>query len=221
MNIVTAPKKVRARWVVPPPSTTLATRFGANVVGAVGAGFFAWAGLEHYRRTHSLVGALFLVEELWVVVAYLIRRRAHVVSLRGTDWLLAFAGTFGGVLFRPWGTHPHWGVVGGLDMQLLGLALCASSFIALGRSFGFAAADRGLKCRGPYGVVRHPLYASYFLLQGGYLLQSQSWRNAVVMAVVCSCNVGRALVEERLLASSAPYAEYRRHVRWRLVPGIW
>ena len=59
--------------------------------------------------THSLIGAVFLAEELWVVVAYLIRRPARVVSQRPVDWLLAFGGTFGGVLLRPTGAHPHWG----------------------------------------------------------------------------------------------------------------
>lgn len=40
--------------------------------------------------------------------------------------------------------------------------------------FGFVAADRGLKTRGPYAVVRHPMYASYLLLQSGYVLRSLS-----------------------------------------------
>jgi protein-S-isoprenylcysteine O-methyltransferase Ste14 len=197
------------------------TSVAANLVGAGGAALFAWAGFRHYQSTHSLIGAAFFAEQLWIVAAYLVRRRARVVSTRTGDWLLAFGGTFGGVLFRPTGAHPHWGVVAGLDVQLVGLAICVASFVALGRSFGFAAADRGLKRRGPYALVRHPIYASYFLLQGGYVLQSMSWRNALVMFVVCSCNVGRAVAEERLLASNGPYAEYRENVRWRLLPGIW
>jgi protein-S-isoprenylcysteine O-methyltransferase Ste14 len=111
--------------------------------------------------------------------------------------------------------------VAGFDLQLIGLVLCVASFAALGRSFGFAAADRGLKQRGPYSVIRHPIYASYFFLLIGYLLQSLSWQNALVVAFVCSCNVGRALVEERLLASSGDYDKYRSNVRWRLLPGVW
>ncbi|MDQ2729315.1 MAG: hypothetical protein M3Y91_15975 [Actinomycetota bacterium] len=91
----------------------------------------------------------------------------------------------------------------------------------LGRSFGFAAADRGLKRRGPYAIVRHPLYASYVLLQLGYVLQSISVRNVLVMVFVCSCDVGRALAEERLLATSTTYDDYRKKVRWRLIPGLW
>jgi protein-S-isoprenylcysteine O-methyltransferase Ste14 len=158
---------------------------------------------------------------MWIVVAYLIRRPARVVSQRPVDWLLAFGGTFGGVLLRPEGAHPHWGVVAGFDAQLIGLIICVASFFALGRSFGFAAADRGLVRRGPYSLVRHPIYASYFFLQIGYLLQSLSLRNALVVAFICACNIGRAVVEERLLISTNRYDEYRAQVRWRIMPGVW
>jgi protein-S-isoprenylcysteine O-methyltransferase Ste14 len=159
--------------------------------------------------------------QLWIVAAYVVRRRASVVSQRTGDWLLAFGGTFGGVLLRPSGAHPLWGVIAGLDLQVVGLAICVVSFFSLGRSFGFAAADRGLKCRGSYAIVRHPIYASYALLQLGYVMQSVSVQNAIVMVFVCSCDVGRALAEERLLSTSTTYDEYRADVRWRLTPGLW
>ncbi|HET6966620.1 MAG TPA: isoprenylcysteine carboxylmethyltransferase family protein [Acidimicrobiales bacterium] len=196
-------------------------RLTANLVGAAGAAYFAFASLQFYQHTHRWIGAAFLVEQSWVVVAYLIRRPAREVSRRPGDWLLAFGGTFGGVLFRPVGLHPHWGVAAGLAVQLVGLCLCVVSFLALGRSFGFAAADRGLVGRGPYAVVRHPIYASYFVLQAGYLLQSIAIWNALVMLLVTGCNAGRAVVEERLLAQSPRYGAYRDQVRWRLLPGVW
>jgi protein-S-isoprenylcysteine O-methyltransferase Ste14 len=199
----------------------LTVRITANLVAAFGAALFARAGFEYYSRTHSLIGAVFFAEEMWVVVAYLVRRPARVVSQRPLDWLLAFGGTFGGVLLRPNGAHPHWGVVAGFDVQMIGLVICVASFVALGRSFGFAAADRGLRQRGPYSVIRHPIYASYFFLQIGYLLQSLSVQNALVVTLICSCNVGRALVEERLLVTCGGYKEYRADVRWRLLPGVW
>ncbi|MGH8995083.1 MAG: methyltransferase family protein [Acidimicrobiales bacterium] len=172
-------------------------------------------------RTHRLIGAAFFVEQMWVVIAYLLRRPARRVTRRWDDWLLAFGGTFGGVLFRPVGAHPQWGLDAGLGVQLFGLAICVWSFLALGRSFGFAAADRGLVQRGPYTIVRHPIYASYVLLQAGYLMQSISVRNALVMLFATSCNVGRALAEDRVLATGDQYQSYRARVRWRFIPGVW
>ncbi len=212
------------RWLQPgvlPPRTALVIRILLNLVGAAGAALFVKASIQAYLSSHRLIGAAFVAEQTWIVVAYLVRRPARLVSRRSRDWLLAFCGTFGGVLFRPNGAHLHWGLDAGLGVQLVGLVICVWSLAALGRSFGFAAADRGLVRRGPYRVVRHPIYASYVLLQLGYLLQSISVRNALVMLFASSCNVGRALAEERLLTNNGQYDTYRAQVRWRVLPGVW
>jgi len=204
-----------------PARSARVLRISANLVGAIGAAYFAKATLAFYFRTHRFIGVALLAQQIWVVVAYLIRRPARVVTRRLGDWLLAFGGTFGAVLLRPVCAHPHWGVSIGLWVQLFGLAICVLSFFSLGRSFGFAAADRGLVTHGPYAIVRHPIYASYVFVLCGYLLQSISVWNALVILLVISCNVGRALVEDALLSRSEQYDGYRKQVRWSLLPGIW
>jgi protein-S-isoprenylcysteine O-methyltransferase Ste14 len=209
------PKPVRAARATP------FIRVAMNVAGAVGAAYFARASLDFYLSTHRLIGAAFFAEEMWFVAAFLVRRPARLVSRRLGDWLLAFGGTFGGLLFRPVGIHPLWGVEAGLGCQLAGLAICLTSLYALGRSFGFAAADRGLVTRGPYAVIRHPVYVGYMIIQLGYLLQFVALWNVLVLLFASGCNVGRALAEERVLTESADYAAYRARVRWRLLPGVW
>jgi protein-S-isoprenylcysteine O-methyltransferase Ste14 len=192
-----------------------------NLAGAAGAALFARASILYYLHTHRLIGAAFVVEQLWFVAAFLFRRPARAVSARPSSWLLAAGGTFGGLLFRPDGLHVAWAVKAGLGLQLAGLALVVASLVALGRSFGFVAADRGVVTRGPYALVRHPVYAAYVLVQSGYLLQTMSVRNAAVLVLATGCNIGRALAEERVLAVSPAYAAYRRRVPWRLLPGVW
>lgn len=216
--------RTSARWLEPSrmsPRSARLIRIAANGVGAIGAAYFAKATIEFYVRTHRFIGVALLAQQLWVVIAYLVRRPARAVSARPLDWALAFGGTFGGVLLRPSGAHYHWGVTVGLWVQIAGLAMCVASFLALGRSFGFAAADRGLVTRGPYAIVRHPVYASYLFVLSGYVLQSISPWNALVMLLVTSCNVGRAVVEDHLLATSERYEAYRSQVRWSLLPGVW
>ena len=212
------------RWRAPgalTPRAVMAIRISANLVGAAGAAYFAYATLQVYLQNHQLIGVAFFAEQTVVVLAYLLRRPARVVTSRWGDWLLAFGGTFTPVLLRPDGAHPGWGLNAGLGLQLAGLTLAFASFFALGRSFGFAAADRGLVRRGPYAVVRHPVYAAYVLLQLGYLFQSLSVRNALVVLASTGFNAGRAVVEDRVLATNPDHAAYRRSVRWRLCPGIW
>ena len=182
----------------------------ANLVGAIGAAYFARASLQFYLQTHRLIGAAFLGEQTWIVVAYLIRRPARAVSRRLGDWMLAFGGTFGpGDVQARRQPIRIGGSPEGSPSSYWAWPWRVASFVALGRSFGFAAADRGLVRRGPYAVVRHPIYASYLVLMSGYVLQSISLWNALVMLFVTSCNVGRALVEERLLATSDRYQAYR------------
>ena len=193
----------------------------ATAVGAAGAAYFAEVSFHAYLQTHRPIGAAFFVEQTLVVLAYLVRRPAKVVTRRWGDWLLAFGGTFIPVLLRPGGAHPGWGFQAGLALQIVGLVICISSFVALGRSFGFAAGDRGLVQRGPYALVRHPIYAGYVFLQLGYVMQSLSVRNIVVVLLALGCNAGRAVVEDRLLATNPAHADYRRRVRFRLVPGVW
>ncbi|MBO0729115.1 MAG: isoprenylcysteine carboxylmethyltransferase family protein [Acidimicrobiaceae bacterium] len=190
-------------------------------MGAASAAVFAYSFLHFYLQTHRLIGIVFFAQQTLVALAYMVRRPARRVSRRLDDWLLAFGGTFAGVLFRPQGAHPAWGVQSGLVLQLVGVAIVVASLVTLGRSFGFAAADRGVVISGPFRIIRHPMYASYLFLQSGYLLQSLSVRNAAVLLLGTLCNAGRALAEERLLASNSEYRMYRTRVRWRMIPGVW
>jgi protein-S-isoprenylcysteine O-methyltransferase Ste14 len=211
-----------AEWLHDPtPRVQRVVRITANFVGAAGAAYFAYVTLDAYLRTHRPIGFLFFAEQMVVVVAYLVRRPARVVTLRFRDWLLAFGGTFVPVLLRPDGAHPAWGLQWGLVLQFCGVVVCLWSFVALGRSFGFAAADRGLVWRGPYRVVRHPIYASYVALLVGYLLQSLSLRNLAVVVLAIACNAGRIRAEERVLATNPAHAAYRTRVRWKVLPGVW
>jgi protein-S-isoprenylcysteine O-methyltransferase Ste14 len=211
-------------WLKIPASRLDAQRLGrltVNVVGALIAALFARRYLLFYLGSHRLIGVAFFVQQMWIMIAFLVRRSPRAVSRRVGDWLLAFAGTFGGVLLQPSGTHPHWGLDVGLGAQLVGLAISVVSLLCLGRSFGSVAADRGIVLRGPYSIVRHPLYTGYLFIQLGYVLQSISLWNVIVVLFVTACNVGRALVEERLLATSEEYVAYQRRVRWRLLPRMW
>jgi protein-S-isoprenylcysteine O-methyltransferase Ste14 len=203
------------------PSTYRLVRGCASLVGAASAAMFAYSFLHFYVQTHRPIGIVFFAQQTLVALAYLIRRPARLVTRRLDDWLLAFAGTFVGVLFRPEGAHPAWGIWTGVVLQLVGVALAATCILTLGRSFGFAAADRGVVTRGPYCVVRHPMYASYLVLESGYLLQSLSVRNAAILVIGTLCNGGRALAEERLLTSNREYLTYRRRVHRRIIPGVW
>ena len=204
------------------PASTIRRRL-VDVAGVAVVSLAARQALLSYLNGHRPIGVVFFVQQVWVAMAFLWRRPASIVSRRPMEWIATYGGTFGGFLLRPVGLHPRWGLDAGLALQIVGLVAWGVAFFALGRSFGLVPANRGLVTGGLYGRVRHPLYTSYMLAQLGYLAQSISWWNGLVISVVWTCQVIRALAEERLLGRSHPlaYSEYRARVRWRLVPGLW
>jgi protein-S-isoprenylcysteine O-methyltransferase Ste14 len=190
-----------------------------NILAAVLVLTFARSTVNFYETTHKLIGVAFIVQQVLVAAVFLIRRPALATSRHPLDIGVAMGGSFGGLLLRAGGSSVASAL--GVWVQVVGLALWILSYLALGRSFGLIAADRGLVIRGPYRVVRHPMYLSYIVTQSGYLLQSLSVWNLTAAAFAWSCQVARCVREERLLGESRPYEHYRSKVRWRLVPGLW
>ena len=106
-------------------------------------------------------------------------------------------------------------------MVLTGFSVQLVAKIALGRSFGCVPAHRGLKKRGPYQIVRHPMYTGYLLSHMAFLLVNPTWWNFCVYLVCYAAQVPRLLAEERLLRHDAEYASYMTAVRYRLIPGVF
>ncbi len=127
----------------PPPRAVQPIRIATNLVGAGGAAYFSYSYLTYFVHSRQPLGAVFFAQQMIVVIAYLVRRPAVYVTRRVDDWLLAFGGTFAGVLARTSGLHPAGWVQAGLALQLIGAATAIASLAVLGRSFGFAAANRG------------------------------------------------------------------------------
>jgi protein-S-isoprenylcysteine O-methyltransferase Ste14 len=75
---------------------------------------------------------------------------------------------------------------------------------------------------GPYSVVRHPMYAAALLMFLGIAIALGSWWGMAVLAAVLPALAWRLVDEERvLLRDLNGYADYRRKVRWRLIPLVW
>jgi protein-S-isoprenylcysteine O-methyltransferase Ste14 len=145
---------------------------------------------------------------------FLLRRPAQ---RSGTTWetLLALAGTFLPVAAGPAPGNLYWL---GEIIQVAGLTGMVAAAISLGRSFGIAPADRGLRTTGLYAWIRHPLYAMEIAYFVGFLVANPSWRNLAILSADTTIQILRALREERILKD---YARYAGRVRWRLLPLVW
>ena len=93
--------------------------------------------------------------------------------------------------------------------------------MSIGRSFGLVPANRGMVDRGPYALVRHPIYAGYLISHVGFLCAHPTVMNAALLVVADAALVYRALLEERTLAGDPRYRTYMQRVAWHLVPGVF
>lgn len=75
---------------------------------------------------------------------------------------------------------------------------------------------------GPYGVVRHPMYASAAILLIATSPTLGSWWG-IPFAILLMVVIGlRAVEEEKFLAVNLTgYDAYRQKVRYRLIPFVW
>jgi len=84
------------------------------------------------------------------------------------------------------------------------------------------AAGQTVISTGPYGVVRHPMYAAALLMLLGIPVALGSWWGVLVFAAIIPALAWRLLDEERVLVRGLDgYPAYKRKVRWRMIPHIW
>jgi protein-S-isoprenylcysteine O-methyltransferase Ste14 len=71
---------------------------------------------------------------------------------------------------------------------------------------------------GPYGCVRHPMYAGAILLFLGTPLLLGSWYGLAAAPILIILLAVRVVIEEKTLRDGL---EYMARVHYRLIPGIW
>ncbi|MDQ7981736.1 isoprenylcysteine carboxylmethyltransferase family protein [Paraburkholderia sp. SARCC-3016] len=106
-------------------------------------------------------------------------------------------------------------------IQVIGVVVQIYSKWSLRRAFGLLPANRGIIVTGSYRFVRHPMYLGYLVTDIGFLAANFGTRNLVVVLVQWTLQVQRIVREERLLSNDIAYREYKRHVRYRLLYGVF
>lgn len=110
----------------------------------------------------------------------------------------------------------------GADALLLaGTAWSVWSLWSLGRNISVIAQARGLADRGPYRLMRHPLYTGELIAALGLAVMDGTAVAFAVWVALCAMQGYRALAEEQVLLSSVPdYQAYRSRTA-ALLPGLF
>ena len=167
------------------------------------------------RQGLSLLAILLFAQAGLAALLMIFRRSANAAApvwVEAMAWLSACLPL---VFFVP----PSGSLWQGL-LPVPGLALNLWALAALGTAFGIAPAQRGLVTEGPYHWLRHPMYVGELLsLMGGLGAAFRLWN--LVLLLVFSASLIWRINREELILDRSGYPAYSRHVKWRLMPGIW
>lgn len=192
--------------------------FYSGIILAIAYGFFAYVHLMGFKRTHEWILLLICFSETLTIFFLFIRSNPNSVSVLGFDWIVALGGTFAPLLLRPasWGIAPM-----GKYVTAVGVIIQIAGLCSLNRSFALVAAKREIKTKGLYRCVRHPLYASYFLILGGYVLANTTIANLSIYIATLALLFIRAFREEEHLSQDIQYREYMQKVNYRIIPYVY
>lgn len=146
-----------------------------------------------------------------------------VVALSG----LAFLGGFliSAFDFRfSWSTVPLWLTVTAAVVFLIGYGLYAEVLrenAYLSRTIEVQEGQKVIST-GLYGVVRHPMYLATLLMFLPIPLILQSFWGLIPIAIYPVVIVVRILNEEKVLEKGLEgYTEYKKKVKYRIIPFVW
>jgi protein-S-isoprenylcysteine O-methyltransferase Ste14 len=111
-----------------------------------------------------------------------------------------------------------------IAVQIAAVPLMLWARVTLGMRSFHAAADPtegGLIKTGPYGFIRHPIYASILLFLAAAASCYHKWISLAALAIAIAGALLRITAEEQLLREKyAGYAGYARRTK-RLVPFVY
>jgi protein-S-isoprenylcysteine O-methyltransferase Ste14 len=195
------------------PAAILAVLAGAQISGLSGATTFA-------EGAHHALSAI-----LWGLFAVLVCIRP--TPLRRGGSLLGVAAAVGAqgsmVALGAFTTDAAAGgaLLVGNVVLLAGIVFTIVSVAVLGRCFGILPDVRGLVTRGPYRLVRHPVYLGEQVAALGLLIGSENrLPTSIAFVAVLVCQLVRTRYEEAGLTAQFPeYAAYAQRTK-RLIPGV-
>jgi protein-S-isoprenylcysteine O-methyltransferase Ste14 len=174
--------------------------------------------------TFTIADWVYIAQHLLVLGIALTRPPPEVQDhslLSSTAVVVAYAYPYAQVAYLRWVPgNPAW-PAGGLVLVTLAACLSFASLLSLGRWFGVWPALRGLATRGPYRLVRHPMYLAYVLADIGYNLQEWNFGTALLVMAGWASLFYRIRAEERILSQDPGWSTYVALVRHRLFPGLW
>ena len=184
----------------------------------------------------TLIGYLWLVGlVVWVIGAFRTKRTTRRQS-RSSRWLQAalailaveigFARPFAsGCLGQPFISASAAAQYAGVALTAAGVAFAIWARLVLGSNWsGIVTVKEGhtLMDRGPYAIVRHPIYSGVLLAYIGTAIVFGEVRVLIAFVFVLALILSKIAIEERFMTQEfgVQYSEYKQRVK-ALIPFVY
>lgn len=207
-------------------------------LGMIALLLFVPAGTWHYWHAWLLLALLFIpmiclgIGMLFFSPQLLSKRLNNKEKERTQKHVVVFSGLMflGGFILCgldhrfAWSQVPFWVVIAASVLFLIGYVIYAEVLrenAYLSRTVEVQDNQR-LIDTGLYSIVRHPMYTATLLMFLSMPLILGSWWALLLFACYPWLIIKRIQNEEQVLVSGLKgYADYKKQVRWRLIPWVW
>ena len=207
-------------------------------LGMIALLLFVPAGTWHYWHAWLLLALLFIpmiclgIGMLFFSPQLLSKRLNNKEKERTQKHVVVFSGLMflGGFILCgldhrfAWSQVPFWVVITASMQFLIGYVIYAEVLrenAYLSRTVEVQD-NQQLIDTGLYSIVRHPMYTATLLMFLSMPLILGSWWALLLFACYPWLIIKRIQNEEQVLVSGLKgYADYKKQVRWRLIPWVW
>ena len=197
-----------------------------HVLTSAFLGFYCliWSWL-HIKTFFVVIGPWRLIEGFIIIqlalvgLIFILRKPADSTSWTQWDLGICTIAVMYIIFLKPAGLNgPH---IVPIYIQVIGSLIIIGSYLSLNRSMGILPAKRVIKTNGLYRFIRHPMYAGYQIFILGFILNNFSGHNMIAFTVGTVAQILRIFSEEKFLSCDPDFIDYKKQVKYRLIPCLF
>jgi protein-S-isoprenylcysteine O-methyltransferase Ste14 len=177
-----------------------------------------WIILASFQLGSSLVtgnlSRLLLTIQAGLIATFLLTRKQSIRNVNVAKQIFSWASVIAPLAIQTNSNHNIQSEI----LAIFGTLLSIWALKNLKGAFGISPADRGLVTKGPYKIIRHPMYTGELITLLGITFTNLSIWNLMISALTVGSIYQRIIWEEKIIKN---YDQYSKKIPFRLIPKVW